>query len=383
MSSTGSPSRRSKSAARLLGAAVLAAAFAAASQSVAQEPAPTPTPAPAATPAPEPSKIDVGGYVDTYYGYNFNKVDPLLRSFDVQHNTLSLSAAELNFSKVPTADSRVGFRTDLFFGKAADLTAAYEPASDGKEIYKHLQQAYLSLLTGKVQWDAGKFVTPMGAEVIESQDNWNYGRSILFGYAIPFYHVGARATWTATEKVSVAGYLVNGWNNASENNGDKTLGLSGTVKPSSKVTWVANYMVGKEAPADAAVRNVRNLFDTTLTLAATPKLSLMANVDYGKEGDVTWWGIAGYAKYQARPSWAVVGRYEYVDDSDGGFMTIGSKAQSLTLTSDHLIAGALKARLEYRLDLTDGEYFTKSDGTKTDSQSTVTVGLVYGFSGKI
>ena len=45
-----------------------------------------------------------------------------------------------------------------------------------------------------MQCDVGKFVTPIGAEVIESQDNWNYTRSILFGYAIPFYHVGVRAT---------------------------------------------------------------------------------------------------------------------------------------------------------------------------------------------
>ena len=57
-----------------------------------------------------------------------------------------------------------------------------------------MQQAYVSLLTGKLQLDAGKFVTPLGAEVIESQDDWNYSRSILFGYAIPFYHAGMRAT---------------------------------------------------------------------------------------------------------------------------------------------------------------------------------------------
>ncbi len=121
---------------------------------LAQETAPAPAPTPA--PTPEPPKIDVGGYVDTYYEYNFNKVDPLLRTYDVQHNTFSLSAAEVNFAKVPTADSRVGFRADLCFGKAADLTAAFEPAEDGKEIYKHLQQAYVSLLTGKVQWDVGQ-----------------------------------------------------------------------------------------------------------------------------------------------------------------------------------------------------------------------------------
>jgi hypothetical protein len=342
-----------------------------------------PAPAPSPSPSPEPSRIDVGGFVDTYYGYNFNKVDPLLRTFDVQHNTLSLSLAEINFTKTPTADSKVGFRADLDFGKTADLVAAYEPASDGKEIYKHIQQAYVSLLTGKVQWDAGKFVTPMGAEVIESQDNWNYTRSILFGYAIPFYHVGLRATYTATPKVTLGAQLVNGWNNSSENNGDKTFHLSATLKPTGSLTWIANYMVGKEAPDSAPVRDTRNLFDTTLTWTTTPKLSLMANFDYGKEGDVEWWGIAGYAKYQATPAWALVGRYEYVDDSKGGFMTINGKAQSLTITSDHLIAGALKARLEYRLDHVDYDFFTKSDGTTTGDQSTFTVGLVYGFTGKI
>ncbi len=363
---------------RLLAAAVLNAALA--GPVLAQQPTPAPTPAPEATPAPEPAKIDVGGYVDTYYGYNFNKVDPLLRSFDVQHNTFVLSAAEVNFTKAPTKDSPVGFRTDLFFGRAADLTAAFEPSSDGKEVFKHVQQAYVSLLTGKVQWDAGKFVTPAGAEVIESQDNWNYTRSILFGYAIPFYHLGVRASVPVSDKVSLGGYLLNGWNNASEINGNKTVGLSATVKPSASLTWVANYLVGKET---AGSSENRHLFDTTLTVAATSKLSLMANVDYGKEGEVSWWGVAAYAKLQATPAWALVGRYEYLDDSDGGFMTIGSKAQSLTLTSDHLIAGALKARLEYRLDFTDGDFFEKSDGSLTDKQSTVTVGLVYAFTGKI
>ncbi len=382
MSSAHALSRRLMRVVPALAGAVLLAAPALAPRAVADD-QPTPAPAAAPSPSPEPPKVDVAGFVDVYYGYNFNKVDPALRTFDVQHNTFSLSLAELNFTKTPTADSRVGFRADLDFGKTADLVAAYEPESSGREIYKHIQQAYVSLLTGKVQWDAGKFVTPMGAEVIESQDNWNYTRSILFGYAIPFYHVGVRATYTVDAKTTLGAQLVNGWNNSSETNGDKTVHLSLTLKPDAKLTWVANYMVGKEAPAGASVRDVRNLFDTTLTYAATPKLSLQANVDYGKEGDVKWWGVDGYAKYQATPAWAVVGRYEYVDDSKGGFMTIGGKAQSLTLTSDHLVAGSLKARLEYRLDHADTDFFAKSNGSKTNNQSTLTVGLVYGFTGKI
>jgi hypothetical protein len=347
--------------------AVLGLAFATSAQ--AQAPAPS----------PEPPRVDVTGYVDVYYGYNFNGVDPAFRSFDVQHNTFSLSAAEVAFAKAVTPDSRVGFRTDLFFGKAADLTASFEPEEDGKEIYKHIQQAYVSLLTGKVTWEVGKFVTPIGAEVIESQDNWNYTRSILFGYAIPFYHVGARATLQATDEVSLAGYVVNGWNNASEWNGEKTFIANLTVKPSPKVAFYANGITGKEF--DGAP--TRSLFDTTLSISFGDKLSVMGNFDYGEEGDASWWGAAAYLKLQATPGWALAGRFEYLDDSDGGWMTLGTTAKSVTVTSDHTIAGALRARLEYRADLADGDVFPDEDGGSKDSQSTFTVGLVVTFGGKI
>jgi hypothetical protein len=343
------------------------------------------TPAPAATlpptPQPESPRIDVTGFVDVYYEYNFNKVDPALRTFDVQHNAFSLSLAEIAFAKGVTTDSRVGFRIDLDFGKTADIVAAYEPDADGKEIYKHVQQAYVGVLPGgKLQLDAGKFVTPLGAEVIESQDNWNYSRSVLFGYAIPFYHTGLRATVPVNDKLTLAGYLVNGWNNSRRIYGDfPCVGVTATVKPSGKLTWIANYMGGQETEGG----DTRHVFDTTLTVAATPKLSVQGNFDYGKEGDVSWWGIAAYAKVQVKPSWALVGRYEYLDDSNGGFMTIGQKAQTVTLTSDHLVAGALKVRLEYRGDFTKHPFFTDENGKQKDSQHAVLAGLVYTFGGKI
>ncbi len=362
-----------------LGAVVLTAP---APSLFAEQPAPAPSPTPETTPAPAGPKVLLGGRVDVYYGYNLNGTDPLLRSYDVQHDAFSLSAAEVNFARVPTAESRIGFRTDLWFGKAADITALFEPEKEGsriegKEVHKNIQQAYVSVLTGKVQWDAGKFVTPIGAEVIESQDNWNYTRSILFGYAIPFYHLGVRATVPVTEKLSLAGYLVNGWNNAAELDGSKTFALGATLRPTGSLTWVANYMVGKEAEE----LDTRHLLDTTLTLAATPKLSLMGNLDYGQEGDVSWWGVAAYAKLQATPSWAVAARYEYLDDTDGGFMTFGTKAQSVTLTSDHTIAGAFKARLEYRTDFADEDVFEDDAGQAKGSQTTFTVGVVYSFGG--
>src|ERR1051325_574274 len=61
-------------------------------------------------------RTEISGFVDGYYGYNFNtpvtrKTGPE-RTFDVNHNSFSLNLAELSFAKAPTADSRGGFRID-------------------------------------------------------------------------------------------------------------------------------------------------------------------------------------------------------------------------------------------------------------------------------
>jgi hypothetical protein len=64
-------------------------------------------------------------------------------------------------------------------------------------------------------------------------------------------------------------------------------------------------------------------------------------------------------------------------------MTIGAKGQSLTLTSDHLVAGGLRARFEYRTDFADQAIFPHENGSKKKAQTTLTVGLVYSFAGKI
>ena len=259
----------------------------------------------------------------------------------------------------------MGFRADLDFGKTADLVAAYEPESDGQEIYKHIQQAYVSLLTGKVQWDVGKFVTPIGAEVIESQDNWNYTRSILFGYAIPFYHTGRARHVAATDKLTLAGYLVNGWNNTSEINGDKT------CRPRLHLEADRQGHLDRQRhvrQGDPRLGRHPQPLRHHPHLAATPKLSLMANFDYGKEGDVKWWGIAGYAKYQAnaqlgpRRPLRVPGRHRRrLHD----LRHQGADPHRHERPPDR---GRPQARLEYRTDFADEAIFPKDDGLRRRSR---------------
>ena len=59
------------------------------------------------------------------------------------------------------------------------------------------------------------------------------------------------------------------------------------------------------------------------------------------------------------------------------------KLQEFTLTSEFKIAKALITRLEYRRDFSDTAFFpTESEGKKK-AQSTLTVGVIYAFGGKI
>jgi len=155
---------------------------------------PTQSAAAAATPEAAPptwsiGPIDFSGLVDGYYAYNSNHPASgtnQLYNFDVKPNTFSLNMAKLSMAH--TADP-VGFQVDFGFGRAFDIIHAGEP-KDAPSILRNVEQAYVSLKPAKwkgFEIDLGQFVTSAGAEVIETNSNWNYSRSLLFAWAIPFY----------------------------------------------------------------------------------------------------------------------------------------------------------------------------------------------------
>src|SRR5205823_5799467 len=149
------------------------------------------------------------------------------------------------------------------------IVAGFEPG--GTTLYQNIQQAYVSYLapagSGGLQLDFGKFVTPAGFEVIETKDNWNYSRSLLFALAIPYYHMGMRAAYSPNDKVTVTGFLLNGWNNVVDNNTGKTGGVSLMLKPTGSVSVIENYLVGPEA--NGSNDDIRQISDTVVTYNAS------------------------------------------------------------------------------------------------------------------
>ena len=331
----------------------------------------------------------LSGFLDMYYNYNSNQPASRtnsFRSFDSASNQFALNLVELVVDKSPEiTNSRTGYHIALGFGQAMNAMNGSDPG--GLSFDQYLKEAYFSYLApvGKgLQIDAGKFVTPHGAEVIETKDDLNYSRGLLFSYAIPYFHYGVRAKYTFNDKYSLSGFLVNGWNDVIDNNSGKTYGLGFGWNPNKKISFTQNYMAGPEQTNNNS--NWRQLWDTVVTYAPTSKLSFTLNTDYGR-GDrvpgvsdpVFWTGAAGYVKYTFNAKYALVTRYEYYDDHDGFTTGVPQHFHGITGTFQRMIAGHIMTRLEFRRDISDEPTFLKGSGLPASAQNTVTAGLVFMF----
>jgi hypothetical protein len=180
------------------------------------------------------------------------------------------------------------------------------------------------------------------------------------------------------------GGVINGWNNVNDQNTGKSVMASITLKPTSAVTIIENYIGGPEQPANST--DWRQLSDTVVSYTATPMVSLMANYDYGQDtvGGVKnkWQGIAGYAKIQANKYVAVVPRVEYYNDKNGWSTGTPQNITEGTLTLEVKAADNFLWRIEYRGDFSDTATFMDSTNKAQKNQQTLTFGFLYSFSSK-
>jgi hypothetical protein len=222
----------------------------------------------------------------------------------------------------------------------------------------------------------------VGAEVIETKDNWNYTRGLLFTFAIPRYHVGAKGTYVVDEKTTLAGYVVNGWDNVRDNNTAKSVGFIAHLKPIDKLGVTTNLLFGKENSTEGYTE----LYDGIVTYEASNRVSVMANYDYVRNKapgpGVFWQGVAVYAKAKASEKLTLASRYEWLGDRHHAFRTGNDQnAQSFTATSQ-VPWSDITFWGEYRRDWSTIATFNRTKGIDTsveDNQNTFTLGLTYGF----
>jgi len=358
-----------------------------------------------------PFGIKLGGGISTLYQYDLN--DPAghngvvsLRGFDKDHNTFTADLFQLQVSRAPGEDG-VGFLTKVNFGKTAERMAA-DWNGDGtiggtaeEDNSVELQDAWVSYNPPglpDLQIKAGKFVTPLGAEVIEPWANPNISRSLAFTFAIPLTHVGATASYAFGSQASVMLGIVNGWDNVVDSNDGKTAIASVGITPVEQFSLAINGLYGCEQPNNGDSK--RGVADIVATIKPIDNLAFILNYDYGNETDLhvggneEWNAFSGIVAYDLVDALPVpIGlalRGEFFDDRNGtrlptpGNAGFGDyqNAWEVTTTFKVVLAEGLMFRTEYRYDAAKNSLFAKrltgQDDTQND-QHTIAANLTYTF----
>jgi hypothetical protein len=335
---------------------------------------------------------DVQANAFASFGYlsNLNKPQDQaigLRYFDNRANTFSVDLAELVVQKAVAKSGDAGFRIDLVAGTFAGLEQSAGLSLGDNADLQQAFASYIAPLGTGLRFDIGKFVTHMGYELIEGYDGYNdnYSRSLLFNYAIPLTHTGLKASYSPSSKVSLMAMVVNGWDDAIDNNASKSVGAQLVLKPVDPVALYVNYIGGPETADDN--HSIRQVIDLVGTLTVSPMFSLGVNADFGTESgtslvkpgdDATWNGVAGYAKISTSSPFSLGLRAETFKDNGGTRLGIGeARVNEFTVTPSFKFGSNLVLRAEGRYDASDSAPFVDDKGIAKKNQATIGLNAIW------
>jgi hypothetical protein len=399
--------------------AVWSAAPAVADQTVAQaQPVtkPLPSPSPSPTPSPAPHLLQVSGFADA--GYTSASIASGLTPagggkqitagpsnvFPYVFDTLNQEIQFHNFNVQVAYNGPIGGKIEMSFGDDANIINSYPKSFLAPGTSIDMTQAYLSGTSGQFTGIVGKFETLAGAEVIESPNDMNFSRSILFGYAVPFTHTGGRLTWAATPTLNIIAGLNNGWDTTRTlgcNNGQlfcdsNALTIEGGAAWNpSKAFGVTLQGYTGQVPQGSAfatpgaftlnpARPQRSLVDTVITYHATPALTLVLNGDAGQQtnsnyldntgalvgyGTGTWSGVAGYASYAITSAWTAALRLEYMADYGGLRTGLTQRWGEGTVTVQYSPNSNIIVRGEVRGDKSNALFFNGPGGNRYNTNA--------------
>lgn len=293
------------------------------------------------------ARINIFGHVEASWTHNFSSDERILvgRVFDIENDDPTLNQVDLTIERIVDFSPDqwdLGGRVEMIWGADSRFIHSlglfdYQGFDNGTDNQFDLNQAYIDVnvpVGNGLRLRGGKFVTLLGAEVINPTGNQLYSHSYLFGYAIPFTHTGVLATYEATDKLTVNAGVTRGWDTTLEDNNGTLDFLGGVAYTLSDATTViVNLVTGPDQPGDNG--NWRSVVDLVVTHKLADDLSITLNGDYGYEvnsvatvsgSDAQWFGVAGYISKTLSDHLTLNGRAEYFNDQDGA--RIGGTATS-------------------------------------------------------
>jgi hypothetical protein len=301
----------------------------------------------------------VGGFVDTYYAWDFNRPT----KFDRMYTTQPARHAEFNinlaFIEAKLTGPRYRSRLALQFGTSVQANYAGEPrigGISGPNVSQFLQEATVGYQLSPTVWlDAGVFFAHTGYEGWISRDNLTYTRSLVADFS-PYYESGIKLGWAATPKLNATFVVINGWQDISNYNTPPAGGVRFDYAANSRLTLTYDNFVGNAAP-DSERARIR-LYHDVFAQYNIGRWQLAAAYALGTEshrtasgGTASWWGMTSFAKYHATSTVAVVGRVEHYADPNQVIVVTGLPASFETTGASLGVDVSMQAPVLWRTEL--------------------------------
>jgi hypothetical protein len=341
---------------------------AAAADEQTQQPPAAPAPA-AAPPADDSGQTwQYGGFIDAGYLHDFNYPDnQLFRSrgttFHVNEPVVDMAAVYVR--KLATEKSRWGMELTLQAGKDSQLFgySATAPNLDGSEVLRHFgptDVSYLAPIGKGLTIQGGIFSSLIGYDSLYAKDNFNYTRPWGADFT-PYLMLGVNASYPVTPKVTLTGFVVNGYWHLADANAVPSFGGQVAYKPTGQWTLKETVLIGPHQ-ADTSLEFWRVITDTIVEYKRdrfTVAFDFMgATEQVAPAGPRAAWVAAQLpTHWQFDKHWALAVRPEVTWDSDGRWTGSAQTVKAVTTTIEYRVpVGKANAifRLEHRIDDSHG-----------------------------
>ncbi|MGE3610657.1 MAG: porin [Bacteriovoracaceae bacterium] len=327
--------------------------------------------------------VSFDGFVDLYYAYDFNRPKEQDRDYTTQparNDEFNLNLALLGLThKVNRLTARLSFQA----GTYVQANYAAEPTegnTSGGLLSRHIQDAYVRYqLHDKTTLIAGIMPSHIGYEGVLSIDNYTYTRSLAADFS-PYYQSGAGLLHMLSESLAVEGYVLNGWQNISEDDSSKALGTAlrfNKDKLSINYTTYFGSYLGQS----------RQFHDFNVEYRVSDKLKLKALYDFGIQDrdvgeDATFSTFNIQASLNVQESHRVSLRFEkYKDEKQANITTHTNQEFDVSggsLGYDISLEEGYTFRTEYRYLKATQNIFKKKDGF-SDSNQTLSFSIAAKF----
>jgi hypothetical protein len=322
------------------------------------------------------------------------------RYFDEDYNQLIFNNFNLTLDK-PEKDWGVGFHIVGDFGRTGQLLRQATLWRDKlqREGHAELREAFFTFtipIGEGLQFKGGKFVTPLGTEILPAPGTYNdnISRSFAFNFGVPLTHTGAQLIYPFGKILTVSAGPVTGWDNPDDNNSAPSFLGGVTFTPVDAFALASNIVVGPEQKRNTG--NTRVTWSNVATIKPIDPLTIYAEYTLGHEEnaptptgkkDAWWHALAGIFSYAWTDRFTTAARAEAFIDSQaartGGFAATSPVSHvnlgEITLTVAYKFTAKLLGRAEFRQDWADKKVFLVGNSGADRAQTTLALQAIYGF----